>query len=648
MGAVGTAATQPLVAEVTTGGPLPPTGQPGGGTPVSGATVTFTVLSGSATVSPATVATDASGLAKTTVTFGATPGPVQVSATLSGSSSPSMTFLLRSTATTNTACSSQTAQSPAVGAVLTDLSGTGICLTGATGGSDYALVAFNANPDSTLTSAPLTVTSTNAQALASASVIPAAGSTMSAAMLARRAQQNFDLHLRTIANRQLASRIPDARAWQRALAQRSGANFSKLPTTPTIGQVVPMNANGLDACTNQIPIGARVAAVTSGTIVVADTANPTGGFTDAEYASFATTFDTLINPLDVNAFGNPTDIDGNGKIIILFTKEVNKLTPRGSQGVVGGFFFERDLFPHTGTSDFQGCAGSNQAEMFYVMVPDPNAVFSDARSKSGVLNLTVSTLAHEYQHLINASRRMYVNDADDFEQVWLNEGLSHIAEELLYYRLSGKAPRQNIGVNDIAVNSATQAVYFNNQGDNLSRFEIFLEQPNTTGVYSNNDSLQTRGATWNLLRYLADHRSGTSSDADTWKLLDNSRTTGLTNLASVFGSNIMTQIRDWGTSVFSDDVPGVTDPRFLEPSWNHRSIFPRLCNDSSCSSTLGRYPLTVIPLSDNSPANTSIVAGGAAYIRFTVPQGANASIDWKSTGLATASPFLQFTVVRSR
>src|SRR5205823_6243099 len=139
----------------------------------------------------------------------------------------------------------------------------------------------------------------------------------------------------------------------------------------------------------------------------------------------------------------------------LFTKEVNKLTPRGISGFIGGFFFERDLFPIADTPTLQGCAGSNVAEMFYVMVPDPTGVFADKRSKDDVLSNTIGTLAHEYQHLINAGRRLYVNNADAFESVWLNEGLSHIAEELLYYRVVGRAPRQNIGITQIAIDTTS-------------------------------------------------------------------------------------------------------------------------------------------------------------------------------------------------
>ena len=101
----------------------------------------------------------------------------------------------------------------------------------------------------------------------------------------------------------------------------------------------------------------------------------------------------------------------------------------------------------------------------------------------------------------------------------------------------------------------------------------------------------------------------------------------------------------WATAVFADDVPGQSDARFSEQSWNMRSIFPRLIDDSG--RPLGKYPLTVVPLSDAAPANLSIVAGGEAYVRFTVPAGTSGSIDWASGGLPV-SPLVQFTVVRTK
>jgi hypothetical protein len=627
-GLVGSTLSLPLVVKVSTSA----------GAAVSGASVAFAVTSGAATVSPATAVTDAAGQAKTSVTLGSAAGNVTITATVAGTSLSTAFLLTAGTTVASAACSSGAPQTLALGEVRPGVSGTGICLSG---GAEYALVAFNSNPDSNMAQTSVTVRGQGAIAVTTADQAPAFNTAEASSPLrANRVnlQRSFDLHLRDIARRELTPLIPAARA-----AYRSHAGFSVIPKTVNIGDVITLNANGNQACTNLINIGARVAAITTNTIVVADTANPAGGFTDAEYASFGTTFDTLVSPLDVNAFGKESDIDGNGKIVILFTKEVNKLTPRGSFGFIGGFFFERDLFPTSDTPTFQGCKGSNVGEMFYVLVPDPNAVFSDKRTKTDVLSNTIGTLAHEYQHLINASRRLYVNNAGDFETVWLNEGLSHIAEELAYYRESKNAPRQNIGITQLAPDSGR--IFNQYEADNFGRYEVFIGKPNQTGVYAVNDSLETRGATWSLLRYLADHRG--SSDADTWQLLVNATVQGQENLSRVFGSNYMTQIRDWATTVFTDDVAGVTNATFLEPSWNFRSIFPRLCSNSACTVTLNKYPLTVIGVSDAAPGTASIVAGGAAYFRFSANAGGQASIDWSSAGLPV-SPFVQFTVVRTK
>jgi len=534
------------------------------------------------------------------------------------------------------------ASAPDVGTVAAGLAGSQICIGGGSTGAQYALVAFYGNPDSSLV-ATVNVTSQGATALFTPDIAVANRSPSSGGALfthnGNGFREQFDMRLRTMARRSLEPRMAAARAFM----QRShGATFDVIPQTLTDGQIITLNANANDPCDNPIEVGARVVTQTSGTIIVADTSNPAGGFTDADYQAFATMFDTLINPLDVANFGQPTDIDHNGKILIFFTQEVNKLTPRGSQGVVGGFTFERDLFPVDSTAEFgPGCAGSNYGEMFYVMVPDPNGVVSDPRTKGAVDSLTPSTLAHEYQHLINAGRRLYVNNANSFEDVWLNEGLSHIAEELLYYRQSGLTPRLNINSRTITATATSVNIFNNDQADNFGRYAVFLGKPSQTSVYAGNDSLETRGATWNLLRYLADQHDTGPSDASTWQALVNTTLTGKQNLAHVFGSNIMTQIGDWATSVFSDDLPGVP-PTFQEPSWDMREIFPHLSNTNTS------FPLKVVPLGDSSPATLSIDAGGVAYLRFSVAPNTQATINWSGASGAPAPAGMQFTVVRSQ
>ena len=185
------------------------------------------------------------------------------------------------------------------------------------------------------------------------------------------------------------------------------------------------------------------------------------------------------------------------------------------------------------------------------------AVLQDLGAQDGQqLSASLGTLVHEYQHLINAARRIYINNANDFEEVWLNEGLSHTAEELLYYRASGLTPRQNIDATSIR--SSQQRVDAANayQIDNLDRYAIFLGNPAANSPYADNDSLATRGATWGFLRYAADHQG--TSDGTVWRQLVNSTTSGLANLTNVFGGTILNEFRDWSISVYTDDLTATT------------------------------------------------------------------------------------------
>jgi len=161
------------------------------------------------------------------------------------------------------------------------------------------------------------------------------------------------------------------------------------------------------------------------TIVLIDTLSPAGGYTDAELAAFGAAFDTIGFALDTTNFGGNTDIDSNNRIAIFFTPGINQI-PGPVGGVIGGLFAARDLFPANTT----GCVASNEGEIFYMPVPDPGSTINgNYKDKTFISELVAPTLVHEFQHLINAGRRIFVNDADDLEEVWLNEGLSHIAPD---------------------------------------------------------------------------------------------------------------------------------------------------------------------------------------------------------------------------
>ncbi|NIR38511.1 MAG: hypothetical protein GWO00_01660, partial [Gemmatimonadetes bacterium] len=102
-------------------------------------------------------------------------------------------------------------------------------------------------------------------------------------------------------------------------------------------------------------------------------------------------------------------------VIILFSPAVNALTPRGSSGFVGGFFFGVDLLPDT--------EGSNAGEIFYTLVPDPDGIYSDPRPKDDILELVPAILAHEFQHMVHFNQRVLLLGAEANEAVWLSEGL---------------------------------------------------------------------------------------------------------------------------------------------------------------------------------------------------------------------------------
>jgi hypothetical protein len=535
--------------------------------------------------------------------------------------------------TTSSGCASTLTLS--AGQVDAGVTSTSFCVNAGTSAAEYALIPFN---DATAASAAFDVTATGtAAAGALPNLLPSSGSSfdilgasVAASSPSFTASHAFEEKLRAQAKAELTPRIPSARAWAHRRAS-GGAAFDVIPNAVSIGQILRLNANSDSSCTAPAYRGARVVAISNKAIVVADTLNPSGGYSDAEYAAFGAAFDTLIDPLDRQAFGDVSDIDHNGRVVIFFTKTVNDLTPATSASYIGGFFDARDLFPVTSTPDLDGCAGSNVGEMFYVMVPDPSR--GGAFSKANVANEVYGTLAHEYQHLINASRRMYVNTAaTDFEDTWLDEGLAHEAEELLFYRVSGLAPRQDLDVAAIRRSAAIISAFNNYQSENFGRYEEFLRSPSQYSAYADNDSLATRGASWSFLRYAADHRG--ASDGDVWYQLVNSSNTGLANLQGVFGADVVTELRNWGTSVLTDDLGGV-DPTYQQPSWNFRSMYQTLDGTNV-------FPIANVSLTPGTHS-VNLTRGGTAYLRFTVAAGGSATVQWPNAPSA-----VQFTLVRTK
>ena len=453
---------------------------------------------------------------------------------------------------------------------------------------------------------------------------------------------NFAARINERARSLLAPRVASARQqWSRRGPASGGYSASVSAATPQVGDVLTLNVSS-KACDSLVLRGTRIVAIGAQSIVVADTLNPSGGFTAGDYQRFAARFDTLVYPIDVSNFGVPAPFGPEGKIVLLFTTAVNELTPQKSESYVGGFFFGRDLYPVANTATLGGCRGSNMRNIFYLLAPDPTGVVNGNIRRTGFVDsVTTSVLAHEFQHLINASRRLYVNqNAAPDEEVWLNEGLSHIAEELLFYHEGASGPLRNLSVTSLRASAVLVKAFNEDQSANASRYAEYLRNPSTNSPIRANDSLATRGATWDFLRYAADRKNRAGgTDASVWQALVNSQTSGIANLRTVFGANLGSMLRDWSVSNYTDDAVLGLAADFTQPSWNWRTIYPALGSNSA-------YPLKLSSLVGATTAG-SVIPGGAAYYRLSVAANATGTITLSTSSGVSTGP-LQGTLVRLR
>lgn len=512
------------------------------------------------------------------------------------------------------------------------------CVQGTSAGAEFTAIPFYSDQAGTQLRISISTGSTTVGASPSQLLAPRLQVLRGLSSPAIQRDESFEAELREKSHRELTPLIPLARLTR----QRSGGRFSLSVQVPQVGDLIQLNANSSSACTNARMRTGRVAAITTRAIVVSDTANPPNGFTDADFQYFGVTFDTLVYTVNTQNFGDPTDIDANQRVILFFTRTVNELTPPLQNSYVGGFFFSRDLFPKTASGgSVDPCATSNVAEMMYLLVPDPEGVVNqNVRTTSFVRTVAPGVLAHEFEHLINASRRLYVTTGSSaFEDTFLDEGLAHIAEELTFYRASGLTPKQNISDASAHSSQRISDAFDSFAAANMRRYREFLMNPLTNSPYADNASITTRGAIWSFLRYAADRRGGLESS--TWFQLVNppAGSRGLLNLSRVFGLDLTSWIRDWAVANYSDDfIPGVP-PVGTHPSWEFRSTVASL-NE-------GNFPLGTAQIDSVSITTVSINDGASAYLRFGVLPGAIGGGRITSRG-APVPPGFTLSILRTK
>lgn len=121
---------------------------------------------------------------------------------------------------------------------------------------------------------------------------------------------------------------------------------------------------------------------------------------DSLLASYGSAFDT-IHGINNTKFGSENDTDGNGKVIIVFSRELS--------GGLLGYFYAIDKYPKSTYPN------SNEGDIFYVT--------SESTYQGNIIK---GTLAHEHQHMIYFDQ--HYNRGVTSTYSWLNEALSQAAE----------------------------------------------------------------------------------------------------------------------------------------------------------------------------------------------------------------------------
>ena len=379
----------------------------------------------------------------------------------------------------------------------------------------------------------------------------------------------------------------------RSSAAPSGARISamKVAGTVQVGDTVPISFPDISTnnfCSTSIPITTVVRAVGTKGIWLEDVDDPTGGYTADDFQSLSDEFDNDIYASDVAYFGAPTDLDGNGRVVIVTTKEVNN-----SKNVLG-FVVSTDLAP---TSE---CAASNEGEFYYGRAPDPDGLYEspspykldDARKDAQLL------IAHEFTHVIQFGRRLTYPGAQLFQSVWEAEGQATLAQEVVGNDINGRTTGQNYGA-EVALNISGEsevnwylpgftdlAIYYGFQSQ-TERSTAAPEQCSWLDLAQNgNDGPCIRGrevygVPWLFLRWLSDQfgSSVAGGEAGVQKaLIDNTRS-GYENVENVTGVQIDTLLAQWAATLYTDDfwspLPN-PNPRLSYASWNLHDIYSRL------------------------------------------------------------------------
>jgi hypothetical protein len=265
---------------------------------------------------------------------------------------------------------------------------------------------------------------------------------------------------------------------------------------------------------------------------------------------------------------------------------------------VAGFFLSDDLDPTA--------PNSNDGEIFYTVVADPNGTLSCAHTTDELDAVLPTTFLHELQHVISFNQHVLVLGGSE-EDLWLDEALSSYAEEL--------------GGRTFLPDSNTFSQYL--IGDVYNAYQ-YLQNPADHFLLQESDTvLADFGAGWLYIRYLVD-QFGPSLTLK----LEQTTHVGTDNVSVQTSVPFATTVTRWALANWVSDLPGFAAPAELRyTSWSFRSLFASVSAQDPFDFP-APYPLVPLAAPGTRMSLTGILdAGSGAYVRaLQGPGGAGFSL----------------------
>ncbi len=402
---------------------------------------------------------------------------------------------------------------------------------------------------------------------------------------------------------------------------RAGASFSMTPVPMTVGVNANINFHFNSCAIGQsTPVTARVVYVGPRAIVLEDNAGVLAGKIDADLIALAKDFEDVSFPLLQN-FGDPlaydAETDNNGRIIMLFTPQVN------TQGAnLLGFVSSCDFFPPTADPRV---SASNQAEIFYARtVTDTSPTNTSLNSRIGWKRQMPSTLIHESKHITSYAERFADPRPADNEETWLEEATAQLASEMYGRALHGNTWRGNasyFGTLECEVRPTTAGcgggVFV--MGNHFGFLHEFLQGFEQKSILSGTDDNDIYGSSWLFTRWLTDTYGGTNEGTFLRSIVKAVTTSGVDNVTAPSGKTWPELLSQFTLMLATDDLPGIAAPH-TEASWNLPAVFAGYNSDFPNSRVA--VPLAIRTGAFGSSFVTtvnSLRGGGAMLLKLSGP-----------------------------